>query len=508
MVMVNTELRFLVSAEDPDLDQLSFTFSVREKPSIASQALITRQNRNSAEFRWMPLANDAGGPTGSGASYSFIFTVDDGQGGWDEEEITIDVIPAVETDPKEGLVFIQPVGGGMTLDLEKSKCIINLQIEVKDDSTPTGQMTLVINQGVKGAYLTPNNNSKNKSFNWCPTQQQIETTSNYPLIFIADNQKTPPIKKNYLIRLQVALKTDSEGCSGKSPQIAHTPPQDTVKTSGDFQVEAIVTDDSEIKDEPVLYYTLRDLDSKALDHPDLNLFEPVLFQHQDNNQYMAKIVDLEIKPGQSKKLCYLIVVTDNDSPADPTCNHRTQSPVYTINLQHPDQAASCRFDRECQPGEFCYQGKCINSSCGTSAPCPFSLSCIPKQGNYLKKDNGVCLKSCLSKNDCQTGQECKHFPGGKHGCSTSGSKYLGDGCSSFKECASNLYCHDLTGGLCTMVDCKTNHQCVTNYDCIKHNSVNICIDICSSNWDCRRDENYKCRQVNTVDNRLSKVCLP
>lgn len=112
----------------------------------------------------------------------------------------------------------------------------------------------------------------------------------------------------------------------------------------------------------------------------------------------------------------------------------------------------CSVDSDCNSGESCSNGICVNSNlCNVDADCSSGEIC------YLAS----CLPGCRIDSDCSSGQTC------------SSNQCVNDPCANV-NCNGNGYC---SNGACI---CTINSECSTGHIC----SSGSCVPGCSVDGDC------------------------
>jgi hypothetical protein len=234
IAQVGSELTLELAGSDPDGDRLSYGFAAADLDDLARRAAITQSPSGAGVFRWTPLGADVG-------RHAVDFTVSD-DAHTTTVTITLDVRSAIgaATAP----VFRQPLGTGTTIDLAHQRCV-ELDIVVDDEDSTAVQ----IGQGepvIEGAELRMGD-GLTATWQWCPTREQAAEPRR-TLVLTADDGDNPRTTKPYLIVLRGAAGTD---CPGAGPVIAHTPHD--VSSILDLTIDAAISDDTGIKDAPLIY---------------------------------------------------------------------------------------------------------------------------------------------------------------------------------------------------------------------------------------------------------------
>jgi hypothetical protein len=386
IAVVGQELVVNLRATDPDGDALDFQFDAPIE-GIGDVAEITRRPDGTAVFRWTPLGEDLG-------TWFFDFTVSDRDG-----KDTVTVVIDVRATGGEGSapIFREPLGSGTTLDLERAACL-DVPIVIEDqDSTDVsiGQGAPQIEGGevVQSTGLTG-------TWSWCPSKAQVEE-DRYPLVLTADDGNNPAVKKNYLIVLRQAPKSD---CPGEAPEVIHSPRnwEDVL----DVEIVADVSDDVGLKRAPLLYYTLDEpkapIDFAAFDVKEMEVVEGDMV----SGRWRATIPNpVASQPeGTSVSLWYIISVADNDD-AEGDCDHLTDAPmdgafgIMVINGGGGGGAGLCEpcsADAQCgEADDLCAvvgsEGETVClAGCATSDECEATFSCIE-----VTSVDGASARQCV-----------------------------------------------------------------------------------------------------------------
>jgi hypothetical protein len=187
---VGHELRFTLDGRDPDGDRLTYT--VKADIALEGVASITQTPSGAGEFRWTPLAGDAG-------THVFDFTASDGSHDT-TVSINIDVREAIGAAP----VFIQPLGAGTVFDPSQVPCL-NVDIVIMDQDTA---MVDIAEEAplIDGAMFNQVD-GQTATWQWCPTPSQISAQPRYTLELSADDHDNAKTIKDYIIVLQQGMGT-------------------------------------------------------------------------------------------------------------------------------------------------------------------------------------------------------------------------------------------------------------------------------------------------------------
>jgi hypothetical protein len=403
---VNVPSRIDVLATDPDGDDLEFTFELDPPPATMSVSsggvpTINKLERSRAVFLWTPGIADAG--PNDQTAYALTFVVRDRAGRSARETIQVLVVNA-GLGPAS-LVFVDPPGAGMAVDVGQTPCIDNLPVRVQADLVPDGEVELRLGEPApEGATLYPVDRRKSKSFSWCPTPADLDRSLSHTVVFearrAADDQ---PVVKRFLLRFK---RNAGANCPGAPPVVEHTPPG---AFSGplNYEIRATITDDVGFKAPPVLAFTTEPMGGGAVDTSGWQLVEMVA---DGPGSYRASIPNLNLGDGERAEVAYVITATDNDDPDGTRCDHSTESPVHTFTATGGGAAggetygdcAPCVADAQCGGeadlcvpllGEFF----CAHACTGGCGP---NLACVE-----LTSIDGITSFQCIPQNaDC--GQVC------------------------------------------------------------------------------------------------------
>lgn len=180
--------------------------------------------------------------------------------------------------------------------------------------------------------------------------------------------------------------------------------------------------------------------------------------------------------------------------------------------------APCLADNECPSDGFCitqsqydYPGGYCTTYC--SASCSAGDICVGVGNN-----TSICYDGCSQTSDCREGYDCLDLEVGQTGCvpsctvsgcevgyvcdDTSGDCVnenagpAGAACDASADCADNNFCYDegaygLHDGFCG--DVCDSDPCNPNDTCIDMGEVNLCLNDCTYNADCR--DGYACYPI-------------
>ncbi len=406
VVAVNQELLIDLIASDADGDEVFYTFE-SDVSEIYSRASLSRLPGGGGQFRWTPEARDVG-------EWFFDFRASDGSRS-DTITLRIEVRAALGTDASPR--FVHPQGSGTTLDLAVAQCLA-LNVEVVDsDSTE-----VAITQGaplIEGAELDAVT-KKTAIWNWCPSQTQIEAEQRYNLLLTADDGDSPPRLHPYLIVLRSPLKPN---CPGEPPVIVHTAMD--VSSLLSISIEAEISDDQGLKQEPLLYYS----ETPPATPPDFGQMIQVTMQHDVGDTWTAQLPNpVADQPQGATAELYYLIVADDDDDAEGNCDHRAQAPVsgfFSMTITNPGGAGgaaiceACTADVQCGGAfDHCVTiGSAADSvcllDCGTSCPMDYECStgaldsvdgasspqCVPQSLDCSDPGGTVCADDALGNND-------------------------------------------------------------------------------------------------------------
>lgn len=317
VVVVGQELEVELTARDPDGDTL--VFSLDSAPDGAS---VTGDGTK-GELHWAPLISqvDPGGRT-----YSVLVRVDDGRGGRAEQVVHITAYPEGGVP-----VFLNPSGFVINLAHESRVAFL---IEVKDDDTEPGQMTLRQVSGIEGAEFEVIN-GKSASFYWKPTPEQIAASSYYSVVVGADDGVHPEVQQEISI---ILLNAETGQCEGTPPSIQHVPLGDEHE-----QEEITVTAEANDGDSAVTTMTLLWAEGEDATDADMKSVPMTLADHT----WKGTIPALGLSGSQSVFVRYALMATDNDDITGSACDKTTRSPktgAHWFVAYGPDAGGACKED--------------------------------------------------------------------------------------------------------------------------------------------------------------------
>jgi hypothetical protein len=406
---VNVPSHIDVLATDSDGDDLSFEFRLDPEPATVSQSAggrpaLNKLDRGRAIFQWTPGIADAG--PNDQMSYALTVRVSDGNGGRAEETLQILVVngglgPA-------SLVFVEPPGAGMAVDLGQTPCIDAMPVSVKGDLIPDGEVDLKLGEPVPvGANLYPPENGKRKSLNWCPSAEDLDRSLSHTLVFEARRQNDDqPVVKRFLVRFK---RNAGANCPGAPPTITHESPG---RFNGplNYEITADIQDDVGFKSPPILAFTTDPVSGSG--SVDTSGWQLVEMSSEGPGQYRASIPNLNLADGEAATVSYVITATDNDDPDGTRCDHSTESTLYQFEAvgggssggQTYGDCTPCVADAQCGGeadlcvpllGEFFCAHACTGG-CGPSLVC-VQLTSIDGQTAYqCVPENADCGQVCTA----------------------------------------------------------------------------------------------------------------
>jgi len=405
VAQVGTELKIDLNGSSADGGKLTYGYHVADLMDVDANAQVTVSPSGAGVFRWTPLAADVG-------QHPFDFTVSNGDS-TTTVTITIDVKSAIGSATAP--VFRQPLGTGTTIDLAKATCV-ELDVVVEDQDTP---MIKILQEAplIDGATLVPQDGQSAK-WKWCPTKAQ-QSEDRYTLTLSADDSDNPKTLKPYLIVLRNG--DGGTSCPGTAPVIANTPANQTTRL--DLAPVATITDDKGLKDAPLFYYSTTNPGAT----PDLSHMTQVSMSRTSgsttNGVYTASVPNpvASATAGTSATLYYVIVADDDDDSMG-SCDHTTQSQVYSMTITaggstNAGLCQPCSADAQCGSGNECvYVGSlgasyCLQA-CGAGCPTGYSCSaagiysvdgananqCVPQSGTCTAP-TGQCQDDTWEAND-------------------------------------------------------------------------------------------------------------
>ncbi len=397
---VGAELVLMVRADDPEGEQLVYSFS-SDTPGILNKARISQLPNGAAEFRWTPVAEDIG-------VWFFDFAASDGD---HKETVTIQIEVRSAVGANSAPRFLRPAGMGRTLDLEKNKCV-ELDIEIDDSDTPS----LDIKQGtptIEHSTLQ-SDGPKSAIWRWCPKPEQIAADDRYMLRLTADDADNPTTEHLYLIVLRRPVK---ENCPGAAPVITHTPADESILTG--LTIAAQVSDAEGLRREPLLYHSA----TRPATPPNLAEMTQatmlLISGDMRSGNWAADVPNpVATDPQGTAKDLFYVIVADDDDDTEGDCDHRTTSPAFEMKVTNPGGAggarecAQCTTDVQCGgAADLCARvgtgsGSFCLKNCTTDTECPTNYTCSTQE---IESVNGASGRQCVpNSNDCSNpaGMRC------------------------------------------------------------------------------------------------------
>ena len=308
-VLVGEKLTVLITATDPDGDEL--TFKIAGRPQEAQ--FVALDDGESALFTWTPEVTDT---EPGGKDYAVEFFVEDDTGQWDSKEVIVTVVP------QNAPAFVNPPG--YVLDLAELNNI-EFVATVKDDSA--SHVDIVVEQGPEGYYLEQTG-KKQAYFYWRPTKEQIHAKQFWYVRFKASGYAPDPNLPGQEFKLYelihdiaiVITNADYGGCPGSPPNIQHTVLGDQhweAAMGSGYRVEAkIVENDSYLEQGSVMWTT---------SNPQNDQNYIMTKMSQDSGTAYSGIIP-KVQAGSGQFVHYYIEAWDNDDQGGTTCDHMVRFP--------------------------------------------------------------------------------------------------------------------------------------------------------------------------------------
>jgi hypothetical protein len=405
VAQVGTELKIDLNGSSTDGGKLEYGYHAADLDDLDGHAAVTVSPSGAGVFRWTPLAADIG-------EHAFDFTVSNGDA-QSTTTITINVKSAIGSATAP--IFRQPLGTGTTIDLSAKQCV-DLDIVVEDQDT--SQVTISQEAPLIDGATLDEVDGQTAKWHWCPTKAQ-ESEDRNVLVLSADDGDNPKSVKNYLVVLRGS--GGGSNCPGGAPAISHTASNQTTRL--DLKPTASITDDKGLKNEPLFYYSTTNPGAT----PDVSHMTQLSMSRTSgdskNGQYSATVPNpvASASAGTTATLYYIIVADDDDDTMG-SCDHSTQSQVYSMVVTAGGSATagicqSCTADSQCGSGNECvYIGYTGDAYClqGCGAGCPTgytcsaaniysvdgaqNLQCVPVSGT-CSAPSGQCTDDTWEAND-------------------------------------------------------------------------------------------------------------
>jgi hypothetical protein len=349
---VNQTLVLSIAAVNPDGVSIDWSYSGPPLPGLSETAVLAG-SPTGAEFRWTPLASHVG-------THQFDFIAKSESGSSTQSAIIV-----VEAGAGAAPVFIHPGQGG-SYDVDVTPCVA-FDIEVKDDDSKT--VAIRAAAPLPAAATLDTEGPHRARFQWCPTDAQLNQSLSWTLSFEADDGDHPPTLREYLAILR---RQASASCLGEPPSIAVVSPAEgaVVSSSSGYPVRAQITDDTEVRDPPVLYYTTTDPGPEPVD---VATFDQTLFAAA-GAQWLALMPPLVESGDGPTRVWYVISAIDNDDENGTECDKRTDTPVRTfLAITDGEKSADCGL---CTGSVGCASAVCTTDGVCVPACNPGSCECI------------------------------------------------------------------------------------------------------------------------------------
>lgn len=417
--MVGETLRMPISVSGGG----NFTFGFEgpeDLPAFDRTASISGSASSGGEFRWTPLASHVG-------THEVIIQLLDGSDVLDSTPVVINVTSSTDAAP----TFIRP-GPGNAYDLAQDPCV-RFDIEVRDDDSTSvdieARTTLP-----DGAAVTQTD-AKRAEFEWCPSDSQAGTAERWTIPLVAsDGTHETPL--DYIIVLRGETR---DNCPGTGPNVTVISPADggRLTSSSGWEVRADVTDDMDLRDAPLLFFTTSRPDDLA--RPDITEFEQLVMRPR-SGEWSARVPSFAGSEGDSQTYYIVVSATDNDDPTGSACDHRTDSAVIEFEAVvgagggDLDECEPCSTNADCSEGRCaqtaggglcvssCGDGVCDNGSCGPTATTdgPVLAGCGPVEeicgggrmcmGDDSREDDDTTSQATTFSSTITDGEICENDP--------------------------------------------------------------------------------------------------
>ncbi len=339
-VRVNETLRLRLRIVGADGSRYTFRYTAPDGLVGLESTVNITSFGDEGLFTWTPLPSHVG-------TWRFVFKlVDSGRNELDEQEVTIEVMPAADTAP----VFVSPGTGG-TFDLSSDPCV-RFDAEVRDDDSST--VAIRARRPLPdGATLEPSG-AKRASFQWCPSPEQVSTSERWTIAMEADDGSNPPVPHDYVVVLRVPTKP---GCPGEPPMVTVEGPEDgaRVEAPHGWPVTIRVFDDMGVRDAPILYYTT---ERPSGGRPDPSDMETAFFVADGDGVFSTRIPPRG-SVGSETSFWFFVSVTDNDDTGGTDCDHRTDTPLRTFVGVRTMGASTTELCASCEASGECVEGHCV-----------------------------------------------------------------------------------------------------------------------------------------------------
>lgn len=405
---VNVPSSIDILANDPDNDDLSFDFELDPPVATMTQAesalpRVTKTERSRAVFQWTPGIADAG--PNDQMVYALTISVSDPDGAEARETLQLRVVNAGLG--AASIVFVEPPGAGIAVDLNQTPCIDEMPVSVKADLVEETEIQLSLAEPAPPtANLYPPENRKEKRLSWCPTPEELDRSLSHTLVFQArrdgDDQ---PVVKRFLVRFK---RNAGANCPGAPPTIEHTSPG---QLGGplNYEIVATIEDDVGFKAPPILAFTTDPVGGSGA--VDTSGWQVVEMTASGDAQFTASIPNLNLADGETAQISYVITATDNDDPDGTRCDHSTESTVFQFEAvggggggETYGDCAPCVADAQCGGeadhcvpllGEYFCAHACAGG-CGPGLVCMQIVSIDGQDGWQCLPENANCGQVCIA----------------------------------------------------------------------------------------------------------------
>lgn len=381
VAFVGSELSLLITATDPDGDELQYAFESSLQTLCGQNGCRAGvlKDQGEAFFRWVPQADDVG-------THEFRFYVTDGKH-VSQVDTTIEVRSSIGYN---GLPrFVQPLGAGATLDIAKNDCF-DFDVIVDDPDSPS--VTISAAPPVVAGLSLRAQDGFSARLHWCPTASQIHSSGVHSLVLLAADQVNPPTEKDFALVLRRPAKPE---CSGKPPVIQHT--VQNWNGAGDIALVARVQDDVGLKHPPIVYYWT----ARPMDPTDLSRAKQVMMTLNSGTSSAGVWTGMIPNPtarsttSLTEKLYYKISVTDNDDHRG-SCDHTSEHPGRGFH------------EIDVTPASSDMMGEATTCDvCRADAQCAGASDLCVNMGT---KGASYCLLACENQADCESGYVCSQAP--------------------------------------------------------------------------------------------------
>ncbi len=372
-VAVNQTLVIALTVDNPSGKSLDFSYEAPSVPGIDRVATLAG-TPSGGEFRWVPLASQVG-------VHELVFRIGF-EGGSSEQSVIITVESSSDSAP----VFLRPSAGG-AFDLARDPCV-RFDVEIRDDDSDSVSLSIPVSAPV-GARLDTTG-PKQGEFEWCPTTDQVAVSERWTLSLVADDHDHAPVVHDYVAVLQTPPK---EGCPGDPPVISVRQPEPGARlaSAGGYPVVVDVTDDGQLRDAPLLYYTAERVDDPA--NPDITTFIQTTFI-ADGRQWGTRIPSFGLIEGQELTVSYVVSATDNDDAAGAACDHRSQSPLRSFVALPGNDSGVLGVCEPCALPTECETGICAASAGGGRCVAACAVCLGPEDCREITTTDGEVAGVC------------------------------------------------------------------------------------------------------------------